>query len=67
MCRALGSPALRDTITRDVAQMISKYELRLPRSTSDSPSAESKSEASLQKGTFESKASFLLKLPKVPK
>ena len=61
------SPALRDTITRDVAQMISKYELRLPRSTSDSPSAESKSEASLQKGTFESKASFLLKLPKAPK
>ena len=52
------SPALRDTITRDVAQTISKYEPRLPHDGA----AESKLE-----GTFESKASYLRMAPKAPR
>ena len=53
------SPALRDTITRDVAQTVSKYEPRLQHDGA----AESKSEV---QGTFQSKAAFLLGAPKAP-
>ena len=52
------SPALRDTITRDIAQTISKYEPR-----PHDGAAESKSEL---QGTFQSKAAFLLGAPKAP-
>jgi hypothetical protein len=69
------SPALRDTITRDVAQNVSKYEPRLRRKT---PSPQPRSflgrptpepapdpyDASLRKDSVQSKAAYLLGAPK---
>ena len=51
------SPALRDTITRDVAQNVSTFELRRP-----APDLSDQRESSVQ-----SKASYLLKPPKAAK
>ena len=56
--------ALRDTITRDVAQNVSKYEPRLPR-----PFLGFKSnphDASLREGSVQPKAAYLLQPPKAP-
>ena len=55
------SPALRDTITRDVAQNVSKYEPRLPR-----PFLGFKSDSSLREGSVQPKAAYLLQPPKAP-
>ena len=53
------SPALRDTITRDVAQNVSKYEPRLPR-----PFLGFKPDSSLREGSVQPKAAYLLQPPK---
>ena len=66
------SPALRDTITRDVAQNVSAFEPRLRRKTP--PQARSllgRSTTPEQapdplEGSVQSKASYLLKPPKAP-
>ena len=55
------SPALRDTITRDVAQNVSKYEPRLPR-----PFLGFKPDSSLREGSVQPKAAYLLQPPKAP-
>jgi len=58
------SPALRDTITRDVAQNVSEFEPRphdgAAESKFDSPLAE-------LEGAFQTKAAYLLKAPKAAK
>ena len=53
------SPALRDAITRDVAQNVSKYEPRLPR-----PFLGFKPDSSLREGSVQPKAAYLLQPPK---
>ena len=57
------SPALRDTITRDVAQNVSAFELRLPRPRP----LLSRSRDDTREGSVQSKASYLLKPPKAAK
>ena len=72
------SPALRDTITRDVAQNVSAYEPRLRRKTqppqprsilgrSGPEQAPDPYDASLRKDSVQSKAAYLLGAPKAPK
>ena len=62
------SPALRDTITRDVAQNVSTYEPRLKREPRPllSRSKADPHDASLREGSVQSKASYLQKPPKAP-
>ena len=62
------SPALRDTITRDVAQNVSEFEPRLKR---EPPSLLRRStadpyDASLREGSIQPKAAYLLQPPKAP-
>ena len=71
------SPALRDSITRDIAQNVSRYEPRVPwqppptlRSFLGRPTPEQAPDPrclSLRKNCVESKAAYLLKPPKAPK
>ena len=61
------SPALRDTITRDVAQNVSKYEPRLPRLSLRSKIKSDPHDASLREGSVQSKAACLRQPPKAPK
>ena len=58
------SPALRDTITRDVAQNVSKYEPRLRRKFLGFKS--DPHDASLREGSVQPKAAYLLQPPKAP-
>ena len=59
------SPALRDAITRDVAQNVSKYEPRLPR-TLYGKFKSNPYDSSLREGSVQPKAAFLLQPPKAP-
>ena len=72
------SPALRDSITRDVAQNVSTFEPRLPRkppapqprSLFQRPTPEPDPDpydASLREGSVQPKAAYLLQPPKAPK
>ena len=58
------SPALRDTITRDVAQNVSAFEPRLQRSFLGFKS--DPHDASLREGSVQPKAAYLLQPPKAP-
>ena len=57
------SPALRDTITRDVAQNVSEYEPRLPRGLLGRIKS-NPHDASLREGSVRPKAAYLLQPPK---
>ena len=57
------SPALRDTITRDVAQNVSTFEPRLPRGLLRKLKADPY-DASLREGSAQPKADYLLQPPK---
>ena len=57
------SPALRDTITRDVAQNVSEFEPRLPRPRP----LLSRSRDDTRESSIQSKAAYLRKPPKAPK
>ena len=59
------SPALRDTITRDVVQNVSKYEPRLPR-TLYGKFKSNPYDSSLREGSVQPKAAYLLQPPKAP-
>ena len=59
------SPALRDSITRDVAQNVSKYEPRLPR-TLYGKFKSNPYDSSLREGSVQPKAAYLLQPPKAP-
>ena len=58
------SPALRDTITRDVAQNVSAFEPRLQRSFLGFKS--DPHDSSLREGSAQPKADYLLQPPKAP-
>ena len=71
------SPALRDTITRDIAQNVSTFEPRLPRKPLEPqprslfrrPTPEPDPDpydASLREGSVRPKAAYLLQPPKAP-
>ena len=60
------SPALRDTITRDVAQNVSEFEPRLPRRSLRSKIKSDPNDASLREGSVQPKAAYLLQPPKAP-
>ena len=57
------SPALRDTITRDIAQNVSTFEPRLPRGLLRKLKADP-NDASLREGSVQPKAAYLLQPPK---
>ena len=59
------SPALRDTITRDVAQNVSAFEPRLPRDLLGRIRSDPH-DASLREGSVQPKADYLLQPPKAP-
>ena len=59
------SPALRDTITRDVAQNVSEYEPRLQRGLLGRIKS-NPHDASLREGSVRPKAAYLLQPPKAP-